>query len=126
MAKKRRTKVRRTKKRYTRNTAHVTRRSRLRLSKQRPLYRQPERLLDTYSSVVVKTRRVRNTRLTPTKPAEKSAVRKRLVVKVLDDVKKLPHCVKRQQRKEVIHAKKHAGKFGQRRPKWTKLSKIRC
>lgn len=35
-------------------------------------------------------------------------------------------CVRRKQRKEVLFAKKKAGKRGQRKPRFNKWSKVRC
>lgn len=35
-------------------------------------------------------------------------------------------CVRRQQRKEVLHARRQTGRGGQRRPRWTALSHVGC
>jgi len=35
-------------------------------------------------------------------------------------------CETRKMREQVFHAKKLAGRSGQKSPKWTKLSKVRC
>lgn len=47
-------------------------------------------------------------------------------VPVLSLPKKLNICVKRQQRKEVIHALRHSGKSGQKRPNRNQHSNIHC
>lgn len=35
-------------------------------------------------------------------------------------------CVRREQRREVLHAKKKTGRRGQKKPRWTKLSRVSC
>lgn len=40
--------------------------------------------------------------------------------------KKESTCVRRKQRREVLHALRKTGKVGQKRPNWTQKSKIRC
>lgn len=41
-------------------------------------------------------------------------------------VTRLQVCASRQMRKEVLHALGHAGRGGQKRPRWTAKSRIKC
>lgn len=45
---------------------------------------------------------------------------------MFENPKKVLTCVRRKIRKEVLFAKRKTGRSGQKRPRWTEYSKIRC
>lgn len=123
MAKRRKT----SKRRYTRKTP-TTRKT---LPKQRLRLSKPYKPKRTYLATPVPLRTSQRTqRRTSAKKQPKkqkpNLLRATVIKQLTPTTEKLHTCIKRGQRKEIIHATNKAGRSGQRKPKWTKESRTKC
>ena len=122
---------RRTRRTYKKRVTRTARRSNRRLRSPFLTYRDPNpsfvnsRRLKTYTYGVTKKQKTRRI-VSSTQPLKKQ---KKITLPYPvgnQQFRKAIICAKRQQRKEVLHAKKRTGKSGQRSPRYNQHSKLHC